>query len=84
MNNIFHEYGRTNVVRFKIGNIAFIVESNRIIREVKILRYSGGLYLIRFTDSGGAIRVKEHRLFDTEAEAKDSLQEKDSRIRRLR
>lgn len=37
----------------KPGDTAFIIEQNRLIREVEIIRYSGGLYLIRFKDSGG-------------------------------
>lgn len=44
--------------RFIPGDTAFILESNRVVREVRIIRYSGGMYLIRFTDSEGEIEVK--------------------------
>ena len=55
--------------RFKEGDTAYIVESNMIVREVKIAKFSGGLYLIRFPDSSGGIKVRESRLFATKADA---------------
>ena len=45
----------------KVGDTAYIVESNRYVREVEICRCSGGMFLVRFTDSGGGIQVKAHR-----------------------
>jgi hypothetical protein len=39
--------------RFVVGDTAFIVESNRFIKEVKVLSTAGGLYLIQFLDTGG-------------------------------
>ena len=53
------------MVRFKRGDIAYILESDRFIREGKIENCSGGLFLFKFTE-GGAIQVKEHRLYPTE------------------
>ena len=47
----------------KVGDTAYIVESNRYVREVEIRRCSGGMFLVRFTDSGGGIQVKAHRPF---------------------
>lgn len=61
--------------KFKAGDTAFIVESNRIIREVQIKSCAGGMYLIKFEDGGG-IKVKEHRLFSTKEEAEASLPKK--------
>ncbi len=58
--------------KFKVGETTYIVESNRTIREVAIVRCAGGMYLIRFTDGGG-IQVKEHRLFKTVEEAEQSI-----------
>jgi len=49
----------------KVGDTAYIVESNRFVREVEIRRCSGGMFLVRFTDTGGGIQVKAHRLFAT-------------------
>lgn len=55
-------------MKYKAGDIAYLVESNRFIREGKIKQYYNGLYLFQFVE-GGAIRVKEHRLFASEEEA---------------
>lgn len=57
---------------FKPGDKAFIVESNRVIREVTVIRHSGGMYLIRFAEGGG-IQVREHRLFSTQEDAATSI-----------
>lgn len=59
--------------RFIPGDTAFILELNRAIREVRIIKCSGGMYLIRFTDSDGEIKVKEHRLFTIKEEAELSI-----------
>ena len=58
--------------KFQEGDIAYLVESNRFIREGRIETCSGGLYLYHFIE-GGAIRVKEHRLFASESEAQAYL-----------
>lgn len=55
--------------RFKAGDIAYIVESKRFIREVKVLKLSGDLYTLQFTDSGGGIKLRGNRLFRTKKEA---------------
>ena len=49
----------------KAGDTAYLVESNRFVREVEILRYNGELYVVRFKDTGGGLQVKAHRLFLT-------------------
>lgn len=58
----------------KVGDIAYLVESNRIVREVEIRRCSGGIFLVRFTDTGGGIQVKVHRLFLTREDAENSIE----------
>ena len=58
----------------KVGDIAYIVESNRFVRKVEIRRCSGGMFLVHFTDSGGGIQVKAHRLFATREEAEKSIE----------
>ena len=62
--------------KFNPGDTTFLVKSNRIIREVRILKFGGGFYTIRFADSDGGIKVKEHRLFSTKEEAEESLPRK--------
>ena len=50
--------------KYKAGDIAFIVESNRFVREVEILRFDGGFYTVRFTDlENSGLRIRESRLF---------------------
>lgn len=61
------------VNKFRPNDTAFLVESNRFIREVKILKFSGGLYTIRFIKGGGGIKVRENRLFTTEEDAQAAL-----------
>ena len=60
------------MAKFKAGDKAYIVESNRLVREVTIVRFLGGMYLIRF-EGGGGIQVKEHRLFVSEEDALESI-----------
>ena len=60
----------------KVGDTAYIVESNRYVREVEIRRCSGGMFLVRFTDTGGGIQVKAHRLFATREDAEKSIIER--------
>ena len=57
----------------RVGDTAYIIESNRTIREVEIKRCSGGLFLVRFSDNGGGIQVRRNRLFATHEEAEQSL-----------
>ena len=60
-------------MRFKPGDKAFIVESNRFLREVEIRSTAGGMYLIKFVDTGGGIKVKESRLFAAREDGEKSL-----------
>lgn len=60
----------------KVGDTAYIVESNRYVREVEIRKCSGGMFLVRFTDTGGGIQVKAHRLFATREDAEKSIIER--------
>ena len=60
--------------KYKPDDTAYIIESNRIIRKVKILMFAGGLYTIQFTDTGGGMKIRESRLFPTEEAAKASIQ----------
>ena len=59
--------------KYEKNDTAFIVESNRIIRKVKIRNYAAGLYLVQFEDSTGGIKVRESRLFPSEEEARATL-----------
>ena len=61
------------ILAFKAGDTVFIVESNRFIREAEVRSCTGGIYLIKFKDNGGGIKLKEHRLFATKVEAEASI-----------
>ena len=65
--------------KFKVGDTAFIVESNYHVREVEIRSCSGGMYLVRFKDNCGGIRLKEHRLFATQEDAEASMPKKENK-----
>ena len=49
----------------KINETVYLVESGRRIREAQVRSRSGGLYTVRFTDTGGGIRVRRDRLYPT-------------------
>lgn len=56
--------------KYKIGDIAYMIESNRYIREGKIIHISGDLITFKFLDCMGApTKVKTHRLYPTEEAA---------------
>ena len=59
---------------FKAGDICYILESNRRVRKAKVAGKSGEFYTIQLVGSCGAIRLKESRLFETEEDAKKSIQ----------
>lgn len=72
-----------NMSKYNVGDTAYILESNRIVRKVTIGRCTAGMYLIRF-ENGGGIQVKEHRLFETEEAALDAIPKKDDKPKRSR
>ena len=61
-------------MRFKKGDLAYIVENHIRITPVKIIAASGGFCTVRFCNSdSSAIRVRDSRLFKTEEDAFGSL-----------
>ena len=58
---------------FKEGTTAFIVESNRIIREVIIVKRTGNLYIVRFANNDGGIQVRGSRLFANREDAEKTV-----------
>ena len=59
--------------KYNVNDTAFLLESNRIIRKVTIVKCAGGFYTIRFTDGTGGIKVRENRLFASKEEAKPAI-----------
>ena len=62
--------------KYNPGDTAYIVESNRFLREVKVLKVTGGFATLRFMDSVGGIKLRESRLFPTKEDAEASLPKK--------
>lgn len=58
---------------YKEGTTAFIVESNRLIREVVVLKRTGDFYIVRFLDCNGGIRIRGSRLFATREAAEQAV-----------
>lgn len=56
----------------KKGDKAYIIENNRIITPVKIIGIHGDLYTCGIP-SGGAIRLKRSRMYETEDEARKHI-----------
>ena len=65
----------------KPGARAYIIESNREVREVLIKRISGNLCLILF-GAGSGIQVGRHRLFSSKDAAEGYLAELKSKQRK--
>lgn len=61
--------------RLEIGSHVFIIESNRIITKVVVTAERGDFCVLRLP-SGGAIRLRKSRIFDTKEEAEMQLPKK--------
>ena len=56
--------------KFNPGDKANIIESTIFIKEVVVVKFDGGMYLIKYPNSSGGYKVRESRLYKTEEEAK--------------
>lgn len=52
--------------KFKVGDIAYLVENNRYVSEGKITYICGDIITFKFISGKGGTKVKAHRLFDSE------------------
>ena len=55
--------------KFQAGDKVFIIESSIFVKEVYVIKSSKGFCLVRYPKGIGGYRVRESRLFRTEAEA---------------
>ena len=62
-----------DVLAIKERSTAFIIESNRFIREVTIIKQRGDLCVVRFSDKRGGIQIRSSRLYSTREEADAKL-----------
>ena len=60
-------------------DIAYIVANSIFIKEVMILKLSGGFVTLRFMEGGGAARLRESRLFPSREAAEESVSRRISR-----
>ncbi len=58
------------------GDTAYIVESGRWVREVKVILVSGDMYTLKFTDTGGGVRLREGRLYPSREAAEEAVKGK--------
>jgi uncharacterized protein YegP (UPF0339 family) len=65
------------LIKYKVGTKAFIIESNKIIRNVVITNYVAGFYTVKFEETNGAIKVKESRLYDSKEAAQKTIEIKE-------
>lgn len=61
-------------MKYEIGGTAYIVENNQAVSEVTIISIKSGFYTIKCGNS--VFNLKEHRLFPTSEEAKQSKYQK--------
>ena len=67
-----------------VGQTVYLVESGRRIREAVVRSRSGDLYTIRFTDTGGGIRVRGDRLHLTRDEAAAQIRQQQAQAQLIR
>ena len=61
--------------RLEVGSHVFIVESNRTITEVVVAARRGDFYTVRFLN-GGAIQLRQSRIFHSREEAEKKISSK--------
>lgn len=61
------------LLAIKERSTAFIIESNRFIREVTIIKQRDDLCVVRFSDKRGGIQIRSSRLYSTREEAEAKL-----------
>lgn len=61
----------------KQGDVVWIIENNKTVRECKIVRINGNLVIIRFTDGCGT-QLPLKRLYETQKDAYEELSHNDT------
>ena len=67
---------------FNVGDEVYIIESNRSVRKVTIIKVSRNFCTVRFNDTAGAITVRDSRLYGTRNQAEQSLPNKPTVVNR--
>lgn len=58
---------------YRVNQEVYVVCNGWMIKKAIILKYSGGLYTLEFSDEPSLTRLKKHRLYKTEYLAKCSI-----------
>lgn len=69
--------------RLEVGSHVFIIESNRTITEVVVAARRGDFYTVRFMN-GGAIQLRQSRIFPIREEAETKIPARAEEKRRFR
>lgn len=70
-------------MKYKNGDTVYLIENNYKVREATVTGVSGGFYTIRFNEKPSAIRVKEHRLYQSIEEASMHLKKPEQHENRI-
>lgn len=57
----------------KVGDSAYVVDNKRFLREVVIMKATRDFCVIKYTNTGSLIRVKNSRLFSSKKEAESTM-----------
>ena len=60
---------------YRIGDSVYIIQNNRQVIEVKIIKKNTDFYVVQLPGSTGGIQLREGRLFRTKEEAEEQLPE---------
>ena len=55
--------------KYQIHQIVYMITSGKRIKEMVVMKYANGFYVVRYRDSGGGLRVRESRLYPTKTAA---------------
>ena len=59
--------------KYNQGQTVYIIESGNRVTECTVINYCGGLYTIRLLETGGAIKLRESRIFLSKEEAQKTV-----------
>lgn len=70
-------------MKYKKGDTVYLIENNYKVREATVTSVLAGFYTIRFNEKPSAIRVKEHRLYQSIEEASIHLKKPEQQEKRI-
>lgn len=70
-------------MKYKKGDTVYLIENNYKVREATVTSVSAGFYTIHFNEKTSAIRVKEHRLYQSIEEASIHLKKPEQQEKRI-